>query len=82
MLWFPPLLTFSPLFNMRLQFSFAIVAAADDAHLAAIGAALLAAVTAAVNCPKNGAKEDGDVWFNKVCRSTAVSVARPITTRS
>jgi len=25
-------------------------------------------------------KEDGDLWFNKACRSTAVSVARPITT--
>ena len=48
MLWFPPRLAFSPLFNMLLQFIFAIVAAADDAHLAAIGAALVAAVTAAV----------------------------------
>ena len=44
---FPPRLAFSPLSNMLLLFMFTIVAAAADAHLAAIGAALVAAVAAA-----------------------------------
>ena len=47
MLCFPPRLAFSPLFNLLLLFMFTIVAAAADAHLAAIGAALVAAVAAA-----------------------------------